>query len=148
MLIDATRLDPRERFAQPVTGPSHRPSFKLSAVSVLLWLAGYGVRVLRDAPDAPGHAMAVALAAAVLLAVSTYFVLFGTTTVDASGISRTGLLRRQLRWEQIGRARYLQVPMSPRLVVLSTAGPMRAFFAGNDALEQAFREIERIYRPG
>lgn len=148
MLIDSAQLDPRQRFAQPVKGPSHRRSFKLSAVSVLVWLVGYGVRVLRDAPDVPVHVMTVALAAAVLLAVSTYFVLFGTTTIDASGISRDGLLRRHLRWEQIGRARFVRVPLSPRLVVLPTAGPMRAFFAGNDALEQAFGEIERIYRPG
>ena len=50
MAIDAAALDPRQRFAQPVTGPSHRASFKLSAVSVLTWLVVYGVRVLRDAP--------------------------------------------------------------------------------------------------
>ena len=145
---DAVRLDLdlRQRFARPVSGPSYRTSFRVVTMALLVALAAYGAQVLRAATAwSAGLAWLAATAALVLLA-SAWPVLFGKTTVDAQGIRRTGPSRGALGWDQIGRARYLRLPLAPRLLVLPTAGPMRTFHAGNVALEQAFADIERFYR--
>lgn len=141
-------FDPRQRFAQTVRGPSHTLAFKAAAVGLLVLIALYAVRVLKDAPEVSEHVGLLALGAAGLLLISAWWLLFGSTTVDATGIHRSGWWRTDIKWEEIGRAKFLRVPFSPRLVVLPTHGPMRSFFAGNAALEDAFREIERIYKSG
>ncbi len=147
MRVDDARLDPRVRFAQPVVGPSHTFGFKLTAVGLLVSLGGYAARVLERAPEMSQHVALVSLGAAGLLLVSSWWLLFGKTVVDATGIRKSGWWKTEVRWEEIGRASYLRVPLSPRLVVMTGSGPMRSFFAGSPALQDAFREIERIYRP-
>lgn len=137
--------DPGHRFARPITGPSYRPGFKAITVALLAALALYGAWVLRGA-SAWSPVLIAPAAAAALLLVAAAPILRGTTTVDTQGIRTSGLTRGALRWEQIDRARYLRVPLSPRLLVLPTSGPMRAFHAGNAALEQAFVSIDRLYR--
>lgn len=152
MQIDTDALRPQARFARAVTGPSYRPGFRWMVISTLLSLGAYAARVLTerpaDAPDIAPHVAVLSAAAAVLLLVNAWFMVFGRTTVDAHGIRRSGLFGNEVRWEQISRASLLRVPFSPRLVVMPVAGPMRAFHAGNAELEAAFREIEQIYRPG
>lgn len=146
-LVDPDRLSPRHRFAQPVTGPSYGLRFKALSIVLLVALAAYGARVLGAASQVSPALIAGAAVVGLLMAAWAVAIVFGTTTVDADGIRRSGFGGKQVRWEQIGRVRFLRVPLSPRLVVLPTAGPMRSFFAGNAALEQAFREIDELYRP-
>lgn len=137
-------MDPAQRFATPVTGPSYRWSAKALAAVVLAWLAAYGARTVATG----GFGLSgwlVVLAGMTAVVVTGWSVFAGRTTIDAQGIHQSGLPRRALRWHEIARARRLRMPLTTRLVVSTGTGPLRAIHAGNRALEDAFGEIDTWY---
>jgi hypothetical protein len=79
------------------------------------------------------------------MAMTCWFIVFGTTTVDAEGIRQAGITPRSWRWADIERVELVRMPWSTRLMLAPAKGPVRVVHAGTPALDDAFRTIAEMY---
>ena len=137
---------PEHRFAEPVSGPAYTPWARMTTITSVAGLMLYGFNVLsRHADIAWPILMLMATGGAVLLT-STWYILTGKTTIDARGIRQDWFTPKDYSWHEISRARFVRMPMVPRLVVMTPRGPFKAVHGGNKALLDAFRAIDALYR--
>ena len=135
----------RARFAQPVRGPSYRPSAKWMVVSTLVTLAAYGAQVMSRVGTPAWPVLVLIGAGAFVLLSTTWYILNGNTTVDAEGIRQDWLFEKNYPWSQVLHARRLRVPFTSRLLLRMGAGPIKAIHSGNRELDEAFAEVAAIY---
>src|SRR5690606_31498724 len=101
----------------PVTGLSYkRPAATIAAVLTLA-VFGYGSRLFAADVDLPAPLVLVLVTGAVAMAMSCWFIVFGTTTVDADGIRQAGITPRAWRWDDIERVQLVHMPWSTRLML-------------------------------
>jgi len=135
-----------------VTGPAYSPLFKIMATAVTAVLAGYALDITLRFPLLQygfGVKMLL-LGAALMLAVSYYWFLRSTVTVDENGITQTWLYNRKVEWRDIRSAKMLGIPylsaiFPPRLIV-RTGNSFTTFNGGTQALLVEFAKISLAYQ--
>lgn len=137
---------PEHRFAQAISGPAYTRAARISTVSTVLGLGVYGAQVLVRHPDVAWPVLLLMACAGAVLAMSTWYILTGKTTIDAKGIRQDWVFPKDYGWHEISRAKLVRMPLAPRLVVLTARGPFKAVHGGSPALLDAFREIDAFYR--
>ena len=140
-------LLPEQRFASAVVGPSYRFGTKAFTVALVLGILLYGAYVLinRQAGIASSVLWLMAGGAMVML-VTCWYILVGKTTVDAKGVRQEWFFKKDYRWHEIGRARFVRMPFSSRLVIFVGGGPMKAINSGDQKLDQAFIQVANFYQ--
>lgn len=143
-----TALLPEHRFEQPVSGPAYRPFTRLLTIKLIVGLLLYGAWVLWRHDDVALPVLTLMGLAFVIVVASGWFIITGKTTIDRQGIRQQALFPKDYRWHEISRARFVRLPLSARLVLVTGHGPMKAIYGGNAALDRAFEEIARFYAGG
>lgn len=137
---------------QPVTGPAYSAWFKLLATTITAVLAGYAVNVgLRYPLMQYGLGVKLLLiAAAVMLAISYYWFLRSTITIDDKGIRQTWMYDRHVDWSDVRSVKMIGVPymswiFPPRLVV-RTGTAFATFNGGSRPVLIEFANIALAYQ--
>lgn len=140
------------RPAKPVSGPSYSLWFKLMATLVTAVLAGYGVNIAMRFPlmDYGFGVKALLLGAALMLALSYYWFLKSTITIDDKGIVQTGMYDRRVEWSDVRSVKLIGVPymtaiFPPRLVV-RTGVAFATFNGGTREILTEFANIALAYQ--
>lgn len=143
------------QFYQPektTSGPAYSTGFKLLATGVSGLLIVYGASIAARFPllQYSFGVKALLLAAALMLAVSYYWFLRSTTTVDARGISQTWLYNKKVAWQDVRGVRMIGIPylswlFPPRLVV-RTGNSFATFNGGSRELLAEFAKIALTFR--
>lgn len=135
-----------------ITGPAYSRWFKLLATLVSMTLAVYLVKVALNYPLLQyGLGVKALIGATVaMLALSYYWFLRSTTTIDASGITQTWLMRKRVEWTDIRGARMIGIPylswlFPPRLVV-RTSNFFVTFNAASPELLTEFAKISLAFQ--
>ncbi|RJG08157.1 hypothetical protein D3870_17210 [Noviherbaspirillum cavernae] len=130
-----------------VSGPTYSTGFKSVATVICTILAAYGASVVLRFPLMQfGFGLAVSLAcAALLLAISCYWFLRSTTTIDDKGIRQTGMHNKQVEWRNVSAAKLIGIPFMswlfpPRLVV-RTGNSIATFNGGTREMLIEFTKI-------
>lgn len=107
-----------------VSGPAYSMWFKLMATVVTLALVIYGISIAARFPLLQyGSGVKLLLAgAAAMLAISYYWFLRSTITIDDKGIAQTWLYNKKVEWRDVKGAKMIGIPymswlFPPRLVV-------------------------------
>ena len=132
----------------PVTGLSYKRPAAAIAVALTLAVFAYGSRLMASDVNLPPVLVLLIIAGATAMAMCCWFIVFGTTTVDADGIRQAGITPRAWRWADIERVKLVRMPWSTRLMLALNQGPVRVVHAGTPALEEAFRVIAEMYSRG
>ncbi len=137
---------------QTVTGPAYSPWFKLVATVLTALLAAYGIHIALNFPllQYGFGVKALLLAAALMLAVSYYWFLRSTVTIDAAGITQTWVYNRHVEWRDVRSAKMIGIPymgwlFPPRLVV-RTGNAFMTFNGGSQAVLVEFAKISLAYQ--
>jgi hypothetical protein len=138
--------------AQTVTGPAYNPWFKVLATVITIVLVVYSANVaLRFPLMQYGFGVkALLLCAALMMAVSYYWFLRSTTTVDAKGITQTWLYNKHVEWRDVRGAKMIGIPYAgwlfpPRLVV-RTGNSFTTFNGGSQAVLIEFAKISLAFQ--
>lgn len=129
----------------PVTGLSYRRPAASVTVALTLAVFAYGSRLLATAGELPAVLLLALSAGAVAMAMRCWFIVFGTTTVDAQGIRQAGMAPRSWHWNEIEQVRLVRMPWSTRLLLDTNKGRGRVVHAGTPALDEAFQVVARMY---
>jgi hypothetical protein len=138
--------------AKTVTGPAYSNWFKLLATIVTAVLAGYAVNIALRFPLMQ-YGLSVKLliiGAALMLALSYYWFLRSTITIDDQGIKQTWLYNRQVEWRDVRNAKMIGVPylgwiFPPRLVI-RTGTSFSTFNGGSREVLTEFANIALTYQ--
>lgn len=140
------------RPAKPVSGPAYGMWFKLLATLVTAVLIGYGVNIATRFPlmDYGFGVKMLLLGAAVMLAISYYWFLNATITIDDNGIIQTGMYNRKVEWNDVRGVKMIGVPymswlFPPRLVV-RTGVSFATFNGGTREILIEFANIALAYQ--
>jgi hypothetical protein len=135
-----------------ITGPAYNAWFKLLATFVTIVLAGYAATVTLRFPllEYGFGVKMLLLGAALMLAISYYWFLRSTVTVDEQGITQRWMYNRQVEWRDIRSAKLIGIPFlsaifPPRLVV-RTGNSFTTFNGGSQALLIEFAKISLAYQ--
>jgi hypothetical protein len=135
-----------------ITGPSYRLWFKLVASVISAGLAIYAADIVGRYPLLQyGFGVKLLLfCAAAMLAVSQYWFLRSTITIDERGITQTWLYNRHVEWRDVRSARMIGIPFAgalfpPRLVV-RTGNSFSTFNAGSREVLVEFAKISRAFQ--
>jgi hypothetical protein len=135
-----------------VTGPAYNVWFKLLATLLTAVLAAYAVNVVLRFPlmQYGLGIKALLLCAALMLAVSYYWFLRSTITIDDKGITQTWMYNRQVEWRDIRSAKMIGIPYAgwifpPRLVV-RTGNSFTTFNGGSQAVLVEFAKISLAFQ--
>ena len=138
--------------AHPITGPAYSSWFKLLATIVCGTLAVYGISVVLRFPVMQyGFGVKLLLCvAALMLAISYYWFMRSTVTIDDKGITQTRIYNRHVAWQDIRGAKFIGIPylsavFPPRLVV-RTSTAFSTFNGGNRQLLAEFAKIALAYQ--
>ena len=143
-------------FYQPqraVSGPAYSRWYKFLATVVALVLVVQGVGVVLRFPllqEAGLPVRMLLLGAVAMLALSYYWFLRSTITIDEHGIVQTWMFDRQVAWEDVRSAKMLGIPWAgwlfpPRLMV-RTGNAFATFNGGSDEVLQEFARIALAYQ--
>jgi hypothetical protein len=140
------------RPAKPVSGPAYSLWFKLLATLVTAVLIGYGISVATRFPlmDYGFWVKMLLLGAAIMLAISYYWFLKATITIDDKGIVQTGLYDRRVEWSDVRSVKMIGIPymsavFPPRLVV-RTGVAFATFNGGSREVLTEFANIALTYQ--
>ncbi len=138
--------------AKSVTGPAYGTGFKLFATLVCTVLALYGVSVVARFPLMRYGlgVQALLFGAAAMLAVSYYWFLRATTTIDQDGIRQTWLYDKQVNWQDVRGAKMIGIPYAswlfpPRMVV-RTGNAFTTFNGGSQEILIEFAKISLAFQ--
>jgi len=135
-----------ERFHTPVTGPAYRIPAKVFVVLALLFMLVFATRNLDQMASLPWSMWILLAAAFGGVAVTSWYVVTGRTTVDSRGVRQQWMVEKSYRWDQIRRVRHVRLPLSSRLLISVGFGPSKAVHSGSAELDAAFKEIAAYYR--
>lgn len=137
---------------KPVSGPAYSPWFKLLAMAVATTLAAYAVKVGLHFPlmQYGLGVKALVFGSALMLALSTYWFLRSSTTIDDRGITQTWLFDKRVEWRDIRGAKMIGIPYAswvfpPRLVV-RTGSAFATFNGGSREVLLEFAKIALAYQ--
>lgn len=138
--------------AQAVTGAAYSRWFKLLATLITAILAGYAVNVALRFPLMQyglGVKMLM-LGAGAMLAISYYWFLRSTITIDDKGIRQTWLYNREVEWRDVRGAKMIGIPylswiFPPRLVI-RTGNSFSTFNGGSRPVLIEFANIALAYQ--
>jgi hypothetical protein len=135
-----------------VSGPSYSLWFKAMATLATSALAVYGISIVMRFPLLQyGFALKLLLlSAALMLAVSYYWFLRATTTIDERGITQTWIYNRQVEWRDVRSAKMIGIPYAgwlfpPRLVV-RTGNSFSTFNGGTREVLIEFAKISLAFQ--
>lgn len=131
----------REQFTEPVSGASYSVLYRVLATALLLVVFGQGVRVTIAVPqiDSGGWLW---LGLGFFVMIATYVLLMlARTTIDAKGLHQTGLLGKEVAWDEITAARVTGFALSRRLAVRTISGRYKVFHGGTPQLVASFKRI-------
>ncbi|WEF31895.1 hypothetical protein [Pseudoduganella chitinolytica] len=130
-----------------VSGPTYGNGFKAVATVLTIALAAYTVSVAlrHPLPQFSFGVQALLAGAGAMLAVSLYWFLRATTTIDAEGIRQTGVIDRKVRWDEVRGAKMIGIPylswlFPPRMIVRTGT----AFATFNGGTQDVLVEFARI----
>lgn len=147
MTLTPTILLPEHRFEIAVTGSSYRLGTKIFTVALVLGIFIFGAYVLLNRQVGIANSVLWLMAgAAVVMLVTCWYILVGKTTVDAKGIRQEWFFKKDYRWHEISRARFVRMPFSSRLVLFVGGGPMKSVNSGDAALDQALMAVANFYQ--
>ena len=137
---------------KPVIGPAYSTWFKLLASVVSLALAIYGIDIALRFPllQYGLWVKLLLLFGAIMLAVSYYWFLRSTVTINERGITQTWMYDRQVEWRDVRSAKMIGVPylaavFPPRLVV-RTGIAFTTFNGGSRELLIEFAKISLAFQ--
>lgn len=140
------------RPAKTITGPAHSLWFKLLATLVTAVLLGYGISVATRFPlaDYSLWVKTLLIGAGIMLAISYYWFLKATITIDDKGIVQTGMYDRRVEWNDVRSVKMIGVPFMsavfpPRLVV-RTGVAFATFNGGSREILTEFANIALTYQ--
>lgn len=135
-----------------IEGPAYNAWFKMLATLVTAVLAAYGTHVLLRFPIGQYAFWVKALlgGSAVMLAISYYWFLKSTVSIDDKGITQTWMVNRHVEWRDIRSAKLIGIPFlsaifPPRLVV-RTGNAFTTFNGGSQAVLVEFAKISLAYQ--
>ncbi|MDB5842103.1 MAG: hypothetical protein JWQ23_4055 [Herminiimonas sp.] len=135
-----------------VSGPAYSRWFKLLATIVALALAGYGASVALRYPllQYGTGVKLLLLGAAGMLALSYYWFLRSSITIDEKGITQSWLYNRHVEWRDVRSAKMIGIPFAgwlfpPRLVV-RTGNSFSTFNGGTQDILIEFAKIALAYQ--
>ena len=138
--------------AHTVTGPAYSAWFKLLATAVTGGLVLYGVNIALHFPLLQyGLGVKVLLlCSALMLAVSYYWFLRSTVTIDAGGITQTWLYNKRVEWRDVRGAKMIGIQYTswlfpPRLVV-RTGNSFTTFNGGSREVLIEFAKISLAFQ--
>jgi hypothetical protein len=138
--------------ARSITGPAYNLWFKVLATIVTLMLAGYASNITMRFPVLQyGFGVKILLlGAALMLAISYYWFLRSTVTIDEHGITQTWLYNRHVEWRDVRSAKMIGIPylsavFPPRLVV-RTGNSFTTFNGGSQELLVEFAKISLAFQ--
>lgn len=135
-----------------VSGPTYGNGFKAVATLLTIALAAYAVSVaLRFPLPAFSFGVQALLAGAgIMLAVSLYWFLRATTTIDAEGIRQTGVIDRKVRWDEVRGAKMIGIPylswLFPPRMIVRTGTAFATFNAGTQEVLVEFARISLAFQ--
>ena len=137
---------PQERFAQPVHGHAYRPLTRVLTVFIAVATIGYGANVGATRGELAGALLFMLVSAGLIMAVASWYIVMGKTTIDARGVHQDWIMAKSYGWAEIRSARIVRLPVSTRLMLNTGRPPFKVIQAGTPELEQAFREIVAYYK--
>lgn len=135
-----------------VSGPTYGNGFKAVATLLTIALAAYAVSVaLRfPLPQFSFGVQALVAGAGAMLAVSLYWFLRATTTIDAEGIRQTGVVDRKVRWDEVRGAKMIGIPylswLFPPRMIVRTGTAFATFNAGTQEVLVEFARISLAFQ--
>lgn len=135
-----------------VSGPTYGNGFKVVATFLTIALATYAVSVaLRyPLPRFSFGVQALLAGAGAMLAVSLYWFLRATTTIDAEGIRQTGVVDRKVRWDEVRSAKMIGIPymswLFPPRMIVRTGTAFATFNAGTQEVLVEFARISLAFQ--
>jgi hypothetical protein len=135
-----------------VSGPTYGNGFKAVATVLTIVLAAYTVSVaLRyPLPQFSFGVQALLAGAGAMLAVSLYWFLRATTTIDAEGIRQTGVVDRKVRWDEVRGAKMIGIPylswLFPPRMIVRTGTAFATFNAGTPDVLVEFARISLAFQ--
>jgi hypothetical protein len=130
-----------------VTGPAYSLWFKLIATIVSIGLAAYAASIAMRYPllQYGFGVKALLLAAAVMLAISYFWFLRSTITIDDKGITQTWLYDRHVDWRDVRSAKMIGIPRAgwlfPPRLALRTGTSFSTFNGGSQEVLIEFAKI-------
>ncbi|AZY47868.1 hypothetical protein [Bordetella avium] len=120
-------------------------------VRILTWiiLAIAGAQLAFEAiqadPLSPVLVVGIVLCFLVLITLAWHMQV-SITTIDEQGLRQSWIKRREVAWQDIRCARYLSLPLSKRLLIITRQGRALVFQGGTRELRHAFEKIAQLYR--
>lgn len=137
---------------QTITAPAYSLWFKILATVITAVLAAYAVNiVLRFPLQQYSFGVKMLLAgAAFMLAISYYWFLRSTITIDDKGITQRWMYNRHVEWRDVRSAKMIGIPFMsaifpPRLVV-RTGNSFTTFNGGSQTILVEFAKISLAYQ--
>ncbi len=131
-----------------VTGPAYSPWFKMLATFFTIGLAAYAASFMLRY-DAGFSSQALMLGVIALLLLSYRSFLQATVTIDDTGLRQTGLLSKEVRWDDVRGAKLIGLPragwLSPPRLVIRTGTAFYTFNGGTQELLTEFARISLAY---
>ncbi len=131
-----------------ISGPAYSPWFKMLATLFTFGLAGYAASfMLRHGGDFSSQALLIGVILLLLLSYRSF--LHATVTIDADGIRQTGLLGKDVAWNDVRGAKLIGLPragwLSPPRLVVRTGTAFYTFNGGTQPLLAEFARISLAY---
>lgn len=137
---------------KPVSGPAYSMLFKCLATAVSIALAAYAIRITLNFPllQYGLGVKALVFGSALMLAISYYWFLHSSTTIDENGITQTWLYNKHVEWRDIRGAKMIGIPFAarvfpPRLVV-RTGNAYTTFSGGSREVLIEFAKISLAFQ--
>jgi len=132
----------------PLSGPAWPRWVKMGAWFVVAVMA---IQIIRTLMMQPAEVVESLMGFTILfcfagLAIVAYFMQRSVTTIDASGIRQTWLLKREVPWNEIQFAKFVPLLLSRRLVIFTRRGRPVVIQGGTKELHMAFAHISLVYR--
>lgn len=137
----------KDEFATAVSGASYSLLYRATASVLVIAVLAQGASVMTRGPgiEAFGSTLVWFGLALVALLVTYVMMMRARTMVDATGLRQSGLIERRVDWGDLHTARLAGFAFSRRMIVRSTFGQYRVFFAGTPELAAAFERIAAAY---
>lgn len=139
-------MTPAERFETPVRGPAYRTSAKAGAVGAVIMLIAYALRASDQLMQLPSSMLLMMATAFLGVVVTTWFIITGTTTIDAQGVHQHWITEKRYRWTEIQWTKHVRLPFTSRLMISTGSRPLKVIQSGTPELDEAFKEIVAYYR--
>lgn len=138
-------MEPEEKFAVPVTGPSYGWFTKGLAGGLTAMVILFAAFLVIQAEEAGSPMVVLILGGALAMTWTTYYIITGQTTIDSKGVRQDWFSGKSYTWDEIRKVSVLRMPMATRLIINTGKPPFKAVHSGSKELTEAFYDVVRIY---